>query len=341
MQSRVAITINPLKSLPPVLLFTCSLLHAAAAPASDRFTSNLHTRDLHTRDTALQIAQQPSRPGPVDILVILGLNDATNELVRQAALEEFSGLNIQQVDSVEASSSDYTWPAVDYIVATGRNGCQVALQSTSSTPLLCTLLTEEIFRSLDVLKRTTGSLDLSALVIDQPISRQALVASRVYPALTQFSAFSGSGIGFLSLEEAGDIDVMPYQTEESLSDQLTEALSGHDALIATSDSDIFNVSTLSTVLLTAYGYGKPVIGFSRAYVKAGALITCYSTPALILRQVAGRLLSGSRLDAAEENLIYPEYFSVVDNPSVARSLGLIREYPIAADEIYTDADFQP
>lgn len=178
-------------------------------------------------------------------------------------------------------------------------------------------------------------------MIDQPASRQKQIANRVYPSLAQFSAFSGHGIGTDGDEILPTMDVFPFLATVPLPPQLSDLLSAHDALIATSDSGIYNASTLSTVLLTAYGYGKPVIGYSRAYVKAGALITCYSTPGQILRQIAKYLVAGQKYGATGGNIYYPEYFSVVNNPSVARSLGLISEFQITPGETYTDADFKP
>lgn len=292
-------------------------------------------------DTAASGPQIPVTPQPPKILVILGLKEETNHLVEIAIADEFSGLDVQQIKAREAASPDYPWPAVDSIVTAGRYACQLALQADPDTPILCTLLTEEGFQSLNTSKRKSNSSSLSALVIDQPVIRQMKVASRIYPSLVQFSIFSGYGTGADPAEIQSAVDVFPFRKTVPLPTQLSDVLSAHDALIATSDSSIYNASTLSTVLLTAYGYGKPVIGFSRAYVKAGALLTCYSTPGQILRQVAQYLLASPKSKVTGAVLFYPDYFSVVENPQVSRSLGLTKEFGITAGKTYTDADFTP
>ena len=275
------------------------------------------------------------------ILVLLGLREQANKLVELAVAEEFGELDVQLVDILAAASPDYRWPQVDTVVTAGRRGCQLALQAVHDTRIFCTLLTEEGFHGLDTSHREPKAPSLSALVIDQPASRQMQIAHRVYPALAKFSIFSGHGIGVDTNEILAAAEVFPYRSTVPLPTQLGDALSAHDALIATSDSEIYNASTLSTVLLTAYGYGKPVIGFSRAYVKAGALITCYSTPGQILRQVASYLAAEPTSGMPNGKTFYPDYFSVVDNPRVARSLGLIDEFRITPSETYTDADFEP
>ncbi|ASJ70802.1 hypothetical protein [Granulosicoccus antarcticus] len=287
------------------------------------------------------LAQKSEQPQTSNILFILGLRQEANLQIKVAVTEEMSDLNVWQINATEVASSDYKWPDADTIVATGKLGCQLALQATANTPILCTLLTEEGFLSLDTALRKSQSTFVSALVIDQPVSRQMQIANRVYPSLTHFSHFAGFGTGQKTGDLTSTLDLYSYQASSTLPAQLKGALRTHDALIATSDSRIYNASTLSTVLLTAYGYGKPVIGFSRAYVKAGALITSYSTPSQILRQVAYRLRETRRSNDMSESLIYPEYFSVIDNQSVARSLGLIKAFVFTADKTYTDSDFEP
>ncbi len=318
-----------------LIIFLCSSRSAVAqsigAKPGEPISSDAAALDV-------EIAATPSLPR---ILVLLGLKEQANQLVKIAVAEKFGDMDVQQVETSEAASPGYRWPEVDTVVTAGRNGCQLALQAVRDTRIFCTLLTEEGFHSLDTSNRGKSSPSLSALFIDQPASRQMQVANRVYPSLARFSTFSGHGIGADSDEVLSAMDVFPFRATVPLPTQLSDVLSANDALIATSDSGIYNASTLSTVLLTAYGYGKPVIGYSRAYVKAGALLTCYSTPGQILRQVAEYLFATPASNVTSGEKVYPEYFSVIDNPRVARSLGLTKVFRITAGETYTDADFKP
>lgn len=220
------------------------------------------------------------------------------------------------------------------ILGVGRQGCQIAAGSHLSGPVLCVLLSSEAFA---MLQEESDHPDLRAIVVDQPMSRQARVATSVYPELKRFSVLSAN---VDSDSDQPDIEHVPYRKGEALADQITQALVGRDALIATPDHQIFNRSTLRTVLLTAYGYAKPVIGYSRAYVKAGALISSYSSSVHAFRQVA-ELLPELLIDDHShiENALTPRYFSIADNPSVARSLGLIKRRTFAMDASYSDDDF--
>nr|HPR06509.1 ABC transporter substrate binding protein [Denitromonas sp.] len=74
-------------------------------------------------------------------------------------------------------------------------------------------------------------------------------------------------------------------------------------------------------LLTAYRHRSPVIGFSPAYVRAGAVMAVYSSPEQMGQQAAEmavQSLLGNPLPEAR----HPAYFSVSVNPHVARSLSI-------------------
>jgi ABC-type uncharacterized transport system substrate-binding protein len=87
------------------------------------------------------------------------------------------------------------------------------------------------------------------------------------------------------------------------------------------DPQVFNGNTLPNILLASYRARIPVMAFSPAYVKAGALLSLHSTPSQVGSQagvVARSALQGAALPAPQ----YPTDFTVSVNDYVARSLGL-------------------
>ena len=92
-------------------------------------------------------------------------------------------------------------------------------------------------------------------------------------------------------------------------------------LIATPDTAVFNSYTVQNVLLTAYRLRSPVVGFSAAYVRAGALLGLYSTPAQIGSEAGEAVLQVLR-GAALPPVARPAHFEVAVNDTVARALGL-------------------
>jgi putative ABC transport system substrate-binding protein len=286
-----------------------------------------------------------------DALVILGLVDSLHQDVRNAITMQLGELNIVYADVSEIQKSTYRWPDVDKVIATGVAGCKQAVDVQLNVPVVCVFLTSESFQGIVEQRSVTDHANLTAIVIDQPLSRQATLAKKVYPALSRFAVLSKNKVS-QSVIENDDIYVSAYRTGKALAPQLIEGTTSLDALIATPETAIYNRSTLRTVLLTAYGYGKPVVGYSRAYVKAGALITGYSTPDQVFRQIAemsdDSFVVKSVIPQADRvatsaravRVISPKYFSIVDNPSVAKSLGLIKLFEFSAGKSYQDKDFQ-
>ncbi|MET0044481.1 MAG: hypothetical protein ABW100_13300, partial [Candidatus Thiodiazotropha sp. 6PLUC3] len=130
---------------------------------------------------------------------------------------------------------------------------------------------------------------------------------------------------------ANDLDLTlyfePIESSEFIGTALNNLLVKIDIFLATPDTNIHNKATVSNILLSNYRKRIPLIGFSSAYVKAGALAAVYSSPENIAHQVRDGIVtyfSDEPLDAEEQ---MSRYFSVLFNTDVARSLG----FPIKSE----------
>lgn len=91
-------------------------------------------------------------------------------------------------------------------------------------------------------------------------------------------------------------------------------------LLALPDPVAHTAGTVPPLLMIAYRAGVPVVGYSEAYLRAGAVAALYATPDQIAQQALEILVSyrqGKPLPSPQ-NL---KYFTVGVNGSVARSLG--------------------
>lgn len=274
------------------------------------------------------------------LVIVLGVSGALSVDVRESIATELAGFDTTVIDLSTQSLDSTDWTEIARVIAVGVTGCQQIVEQRLQLPVLCVLLTEENFRLIDQNRDAANEHSVHALVIDQPVSRQAQIAQRVYPALSSFAVLSDTPKDSNDAQSY-DLIYSTYLETRALAQQLTQAIATTDALIATPDSDVFNRSTLRTVLLTAYGYGKPVIGLSKAYVNAGALITAYSTPAQVLKEVADSLRTAKFEESTLGRVDYPRYFSVIDNINVAKSLGLTKLFRFDAFMTYEDGDFRP
>jgi putative ABC transport system substrate-binding protein len=103
---------------------------------------------------------------------------------------------------------------------------------------------------------------------------------------------------------------------------LKRVLEDADVLLAVPDSQVYNSSSIQNILLTSFRAKVPLVAFSPAYVRAGALLAVHATPAQIGVQaatIARGVLQGKALSPTP---LYSQDFMVTVNDHVARSLGL-------------------
>lgn len=108
---------------------------------------------------------------------------------------------------------------------------------------------------------------------------------------------------------------------ETLFPALKGVLETADVILSIPDPTVYHAGSLQNILLTTYRARVPLVAFSPAYVKAGAILAVYSTPAQVARQAAAMVrnwLASGSLPPVQ----MPAEFAVVANPKVAASLGI-------------------
>lgn len=91
-------------------------------------------------------------------------------------------------------------------------------------------------------------------------------------------------------------------------------------LLALPDPVAHTAGTVPPLLLITYRAGVPVIAYSEAYLRAGAVAALYATPEQIAQQVV-EMISSYRQGKTLPQSQGLKYFTIGSNPSVARSLG--------------------
>ena len=104
---------------------------------------------------------------------------------------------------------------------------------------------------------------------------------------------------------------------------LEKLLGEVQVLLTLPDSTVVNSKTAKTLILNAYLRRIPIVGYSRAFVKAGALLAVHSTPQELGRQ-AGEVLARALGPQATRLPLtaHPSYYSVSVNYQVARALDI-------------------
>lgn len=216
----------------------------------------------------------------------------------------------------------------DLLIAVGSEAARVCVRRGEGRPIIATLLPRQAFeRIASELGRTRAPL--TAITLDQPLTRQIAFLRTILPEKTRLGLLTGADSRNLLAQvrqaasqsgltlESEDVD-----TDESLVTALGQLFNRSDVLLALPDTGIYRRDNVRTVLLTSFRHQKPVIGFSQAFVTAGALAALFSSPAQIARQTAELLKQTPAEPVALPAPQSPTYFSLAINRSVAQSLGL-------------------
>ncbi len=214
----------------------------------------------------------------------------------------------------------------DLIITAGAEALRHALNENRTTPLVATLLPRQSYEKI-LAEAGKGRGRVTAIYLDQPASRQASFLRRILPG-------ANLQVGILAsnetraqlpqhnqaLRQAG----MVPQSEDSDTDTtllpaLNALLPRVAVLLALPDSTIYKRENIKTILVTTYRYQRPVIGFSVAFVNAGALAALHSTPSQIARQTADLLISSGTVLPPP---MPPSQFAIAINSTVAQALGL-------------------
>jgi len=212
------------------------------------------------------------------------------------------------------------------LVTIGSRPAGFASEKLSHIPVLNTLIPESSFDALD------GRPDCSrrsAIFIDQPVRRQARLAELLYPDAHTYGILLGptsrrrqQEINALRLPGNIHIQSLVLTQEPGKAPDTLPLLKQSDLLLAINDPLVLNRESAKWLLYEAYEQQIPVIGFSLAYVHAGAAASVFSEPGQMGTQAAEItrhwLDKGMRCLPAPQ---YSKYFRVAVNRSVNASLG--------------------
>jgi ABC-type uncharacterized transport system substrate-binding protein len=225
----------------------------------------------------------------------------------------------------------------ELVIALGVKALEASAKLKYTTPVLGVFTPMPSFNSLLVkTKRDLGNF--SAIVLDQPFSRQIFLIKNLLPEAKKIGVLLGpTSSQFADLikeegEESG-LSVMEENVfrEADLIPKLKAALETSDALMAVPDPMIYNRETAQPILLTSYRHQKPIIGYSQSYVRAGALAAVYSSSKQLAKQAAEIALKSQQSPSLLPPPQSPKYFSIMVNYQVARSLNITLK---SDEEIY-------
>ena len=244
----------------------------------------------------------------------------------ESALSPQHSVVRMSADKLAASASVVS--RANLLVAIGVKAADQIAGLGGATPVLAVLVTEDWYQTQGRTRLAAGGRSVGVVVLEQPLSRQMSLVRKTFPHAEKLGVVLGrKNAGMLeALQAAAANEGLTLvgalsESESSLVATLGQVLREADLLLAVPDAEVLNRNTVQSVLMTTYRYRDPVVAYSKALSRAGALVSLYSTPEQIGRQageIAARAMGGARLPGLQ----WPKYFSVSVNTHVVRSLGI-------------------
>ncbi|OIN92759.1 MAG: hypothetical protein AUJ20_06505 [Comamonadaceae bacterium CG1_02_60_18] len=273
---------------------------------------------------------------PTQVVIVSSEASASYTQVNTALIDALARAGVPKTVIVLLSPSELAQRAKEgrlgltrIFVAVGARATQALLAIDPSAPVLSTLIPRQSFAQLLQSSGRKTSARLSVLYLDQPLRRQISLIQLALPQARKVGILLGpNSVGKLPelIALAQDRGMTLRQTqvtgEQPLFEALRVALDGSDVLLALADPTVFNSTSIQNILLSSFRLRVPMVAFSPAYTRAGAVLSLYSSPEQMGVQTAHLVLAAWRSGSLPELPVEPDDFLVDVNTNVARALGL-------------------
>lgn len=201
-------------------------------------------------------------------------------------------------------------------------------QGPADGVIVSTYTSSQAYRSIVDSMAPTRPAAITAVYADPAPVVQLRLISMLYKKPVGVAVILSSKTAYLEpiLQRAAsqtrtELTIENYASGENLNRALNR-LADIPTILATPDSTVYNSENIRNILVTTYRRNQPVIGFSAALVKAGALASTYSDIEDINAHV-DELISDFEASGKVAEPQFPKYFSVIVNEDVARSLNIV------------------
>lgn len=243
-----------------------------------------------------------------------------------------SAIYLDDVDNAEISKQ-----VPELVVTIGSTAMEASAASFPDTPTIVLFVPKVRFERLypnaflpsgPVAKSTPG-----VVVLDQPIMRQIMLARHLVPEGKVGLVLGPNTHYFQTYLEEYQPELIKHLVIDNVWSRLNvndssdivstakSVITEADILVAVPDSLVWSPESAKWLLYLAYQKHKPVVGFSAALSRAGAVVSMFSEPAQIGKQGGEKIVQWLNEDNSWKVASSPKYFRYEVNHNVAASFG--------------------
>lgn len=182
----------------------------------------------------------------------------------------------------------------------------------------------------------------AAVLLDQPVKRLFDTAVQVVSgrfknklviAVSENNFRLRQDIEALQIPEDIELQVLVIDSHTEPAKVIDKALFNAGALIAIRDERVWSGENAKWMLYQSYKYNVPVIGYSKSFLKAGALVSVYANLKATAEKTAELIIDWQTQNGqfTQEGIHYPR-FHVDYNKNIARALNIdITDIPMGKE----------
>ena len=239
-----------------------------------------------------------------------------------------------------AALPEATQATVRVWVALGTEASAALAKAGLPAPVLSALIPRSGFERVLREAGLKSSARFTAIYLDQPLPRQLALIRLALPQARRVGALLGpdswSRAPALRASASANglsLRVARVDDDAALFAALQSVLEDSDVLLAQADPLVFNSTSIQNILRTSIQAKVPLVAFSPAYVRAGALLALYTTPAQAGTQAAHWVLEVLVMRSLPDRALEPDDFEISVNEQVARVLALTLDAPALRQEL--------
>lgn len=172
------------------------------------------------------------------------------------------------------------------LITVGTAAAQKGIEYNMAT--VNTLITRRTFDSLSSLYRSPQT----AIFLEQPVARQLQLIKSALPSRHKLTVLLGGESQALSRDLSQqsqrlgmELRLINMDEENAIDNLFGTKLLPEDTLLLLPDPQVVNRRTVKPLVLGSYRQGIPLVGYSQALVKAGALMAVHSSLSVLEEQL--------------------------------------------------------
>lgn len=257
--------------------------------------------------------------------------DASKAMIASLELAGVTRGDIQQLTVIEwtVAKAQVMARNPQAFVALGTEAATSLARTKLTSPVLSALIPRSSFERVLHESGRKASAQFNVLYLDQPMQRQLALIRLALPYAKRVGILWGpdSWTRAPALRPLASANGLVFQearldVNSSLFSALQSVLENSDVMLALADPLIFNSNSIQNILMTTIRSRVPLVAFSPAYVRAGAVLALYSTPTQAGVQAAQWAFGALTNRALPDLPLEPADFEISVNEQVSRVLGL-------------------